>query len=233
MTLGIMQPYILPYIGYFQLVNACDKFVFYDSVQFIKKGWINRNNYSNGGEKRLFTIPLRGASQNKIISEIEIDIMQYQKWKEKFFKTINQEYRSAPYFEEVMGVITSIFAYDGKFIAELSIRSIIKVSDYLGLKVEFEISSKLPKSPLKSQSRVIEICKELKATKYINLIGGETLYSKSDFSRAGIELSFLHPKILSYDWLGKERLPGLSIIDVLMFNSREDVKHMIRSVKTG
>ncbi|MDR6194877.1 WbqC family protein [Siphonobacter sp. SORGH_AS_0500] len=99
MTLAIMQPYLFPYIGYFQLLNAVDKFVIYDDVAFINRGWINRNSILNNGKAQLFTVPLKEASQNKLIHEISIDTDQ--KWRDKLLKTIQQNYKKAPHFAAV------------------------------------------------------------------------------------------------------------------------------------
>ena len=60
-TLGIMQPYFLPYIGYWQLLSAVDQFVVYDNIKYTKKGWINRNRFLRDGTDAVFTIPLKGA----------------------------------------------------------------------------------------------------------------------------------------------------------------------------
>ena len=103
MKLAIMQPYIFPYIGYFQLIKAVDKFVLYDDVNFINRGWINRNRILVNGQDSMFTIPLKDASQNKLINEI--DVNWDNNWKGKFLKTIEQAYKKAPFYEKILPII--------------------------------------------------------------------------------------------------------------------------------
>src|SRR5690606_3799363 len=98
MKIAIMQPYLFPYLGYFQLINAVETFVFYDDVNFIKRGWINRNQILVDNKAALFTVPLKKASQNKLINEIDMAIDE--KWLSQFFKTIEQNYKNAPYFDD-------------------------------------------------------------------------------------------------------------------------------------
>ena len=134
-----MQPYIFPYIGYFQLINAVDKFVFYDDVNFIKRGWINRNKILVNKEEKLFTIPVLKASQNKLINEIEVEIDE--KWLQKFNTTLEQCYKKAPFFESTYQLIQDVFSTKHETIAELAIDTIVKISNHLELTTVFEESS--------------------------------------------------------------------------------------------
>lgn len=169
MKLGIMQPYFLPYIGYFQLIKAVDKYVIYDDVNYIKKGWINRNNILCNGQAHLFSISLRGASQNKLINEIEIsDDFS------KFRKMIELSYRKAPYFEEVFKLLNSIIDYPNKNLSLFLANSIKEICKYLSIDTEIIFSSEIEKNnDLKGQEKILEICKILQAKTYINAIGGQ------------------------------------------------------------
>ena len=223
MKVGIMQPYFLPYIGYWQLINAVDKYVIYDDVQFIKGGWINRNNILINGQKQLFNLLLLGASSNKLINEIIV-----QKNQTKLIRTIELNYKKAPMFQQVFPFFLQIMEHSDKNLAKFIGNSIVEISKYLFIETEFIYSSTLDKDNiLRAEDKVLDICKLLNATKYINAVGGVDLYSKESFSNNGIQLSFLEPKILPYEQLHSEFVPYLSIIDILMFNSQVKAKTML------
>ena len=223
MNLGIMQPYFMPYIGYFQLIKAVDKYVIYDDVNYIKGGWINRNNLLIGGEKRMFTITLKGASPNKLINEIEIgDSFQ------KLLKTLQTNYSKTPYFRQTMELMEQIILFPDRQLANFIANSLSQVTEYLGINTEFIISSQLPKNiSLKGKDKVIHICQLLQANSYFNAIGGQELYDKKEFLENGIELHFLKPVLSPYPQVSTEFVPGLSMIDVLMNNSKEEINSML------
>ena len=223
MKLGIMQPYFFPYIGYFQLIKAVDKYVIYDDVNYIKGGWINRNRILLNKQDFLLNINLRGASPFKKINEINIDNNR-----DKILKTIAQAYKKAPYYSEAYNLIEKIINYDSDNLAVFLTNSLIRISDYLGINTEFIISSDIEKNnELKGQEKVLSICKLLEATEYYNAIGGQELYSVSDFKEKGIDLHFLKVNPIEYAQFDNEFIPHLSIIDVLMFNSPEDINCML------
>ena len=166
MRVGIMQPYLFPYLGYYQLIKAVDTFVIYDDVNFIKQGWINRNRILLNGSEFMFNIILKGASSFKKINEIEISGNNH-----KLIATIEQAYRKAPYFTEVYPVITNILLNKETNLAKYLTDSILAIIGYLGINVSFFVSSEIHKDALmKGDDKVIYICKQLKATHYINAI---------------------------------------------------------------
>lgn len=231
MKIAIMQPYLFPYLGYFQLINAVDTFVFYDDVNFIKRGWINRNQILIGGEAVLFTLPLKKASQNKLINEIDMAIDE--KWSVQFFKTIEQNYKNAPYFIETFQLLKKVFGKKQTKISSLAIESVLQISKYLQLDTLFEISSiDYPTTiELLKAERLIAICKKNGSEHYVNPSGGKELYSKNTFNKEGITLSFIENELVSYRQFGNEFVKGLSMIDVLMFNSVEEVKNLLSNYK--
>ena len=232
MTLAIMQPYIFPYLGYFQLVQAVDKFVFYDDVNFIKQGWINRNNILLNGSPHLFTIPLEKQSPNNLINEVFINASLYKRWKEKFYKTLEQAYVKAPYYKPVLKLVKGTLETPASGIGDLAKNTVISICGYLGMETEFLWSSSVyQNNDLKSAARVLDICEKEKASRYINAIGGQDLYDKMEFKANGIELSFLKSELVSYPQFKKEFVPYLSIIDVLMFNNSEMVSGHLESYK--
>jgi len=226
-----MQPYIFPYIGYFQLIDAVDKFIFYDDVNFIKKGWINRNQILINDKAHLITIPLNKASQNIFIKDTLISYSE--NWVKKLLIKLDNNYRKAPYFKDVFPLIKNILEKKTETISDLAINSIKEVSSYLGLNTEFELSSEkyMDSTYLKKEFRLIGICKKNNATDYINPIGGKEIYAREDFMNKGLKLKFIEPQINEYKQFNSEFVRGLSIIDVLMFNSKEEVKNMLDKFK--
>jgi hypothetical protein len=225
MKLAIMQPYFFPYIGYYQLINAVDKFVLYDDVNYINRGWINRNNILVGNKACLFTIPLKNASQNRLIRDIELSD---NSWQGKFLKTLEQAYKKAPQFNHVFPLIRKNLESEATHIYQLTSLSLITVAEYLGLSAEFVDSSSIYNNHhLKAQQRILDICIREKTTHYINSIGGMELYSKNSFEQSGIKLNFIKTRDFSYQQFNKEFVPDLSMIDVLMFNAKDEIRKML------
>jgi hypothetical protein len=227
MKLAIMQPYIFPYIGYFQLINAVDKFVIYDDVNFINRGWINRNRILVNGKDSLFTIPLKDASQNKLINEI--DTNWDAAWKNKFLKTIEQSYKKAPFYKEGLEIIEKTFTIEELNTSSVIFNNLKVICEYLDIKTELVASSTIyQNTDLKAQERILYICLQEKANHYINPIGGLELYDKAYFESKNIKLNFIKAKPVVYSQFKNEFVPWLSMIDVLMFNSKEKIQEFLK-----
>lgn len=216
MKAAIMQPYVCPYLGYFQLVGAVDLFVFYDDVNYIRGGWINRNRIMSMGKEFLFTIPIVDASSYRLIKDTEIN------WKlkemAKIHTNIRHSYARSPYFKDVFPVVDELFAARHRTISEMAIGSVKKFSEYLGLQTKFKTSSE--EGYVKTEDRVqnlVNILEPEHADYYINPIGGQELYKKEDFEPHGITLNFI------------KGTGSLSIIDVCMQHSREEVREMLKN----
>lgn len=221
-----MQPYFVPYIGYWQLMNAVDKYVIYDDVNFIKGGWINRNRILINGKTNYFNIPMMGASPNKLINEVNVN--KDERLIRKNLRTIEGAYKRAPYYQVVYPIIERIFKTEKENIAEFIYESFQIINDYLGIETELIMSSTLNKEcSLKGEDKVLAICKELGATEYYNAIGGQKLYSFEDFRKHGIALKFVQTEKIVYEQFGEEFKPDLSIIDVMMFNSSTEIRKML------
>ena len=221
-----MQPYFFPYIGYFQLINAVDKFIILDDVNYIKKGWINRNRILLNGKDYLFTIPCEKISQNKLINEVEV--IKDEKAVNKFLKTINNAYSKAPYFSEVFELVEGVFKFDKVLISELAYGSITSVLNFLGIEKNIVFSSKnYSNSEFKKADRLIDICKMNNPDIFINSSGGKELYDKVEFNKNGIKIYFIKNIITPYNQFENNFIPGLSIIDVLMFNTKDEIKEML------
>jgi hypothetical protein len=225
MKIAVMQPYLFPYIGYFQLLNAVDKFVVFDDVNFIKKGWINRNNILVNRQKYLFTVPLKDASQNKLIKEVQI---ADDGWQEKFLKTVAQSYKKAGFFDETFALIEKIVRSGESFLAKLILQSLRLLKEALKINAGIVPSSEIYNNrELKAQDRILDICKQEKATEYVNPAGGTELYDRRFFSENGVKLFFLKTQPFSYRQFGDEFVPHLSIIDVLMFNGAAGTSELL------
>ena len=230
MRLAIMQPYFLPYIGYFQLMSAVDKFVLLDDVNFITRGWINRNRIAVNGEPYWLTLPLAKASQNRLINEIEL--VDDPLWKRKTLRTVELSYR-APHASEVLSLFSVILNEARGSLSAFLFRQLQQMAEYIGIKAQIEATSAIyPKEGRAGQDRIIDICRREGATSYANLPGGRDLYDPASFAAAGIELLFLDPNFpaLNLRHSGQEG-PFLSILDLVMLNSAATVRdavHMCR-----
>ncbi len=228
MVLGIMQPYLFPYIGYYQLVHAVDKFVVYDDVNFIKQGWINRNRILVNCSDHIFTVPLANQSSFQTISNTEINYKLFPQWKSKFMKTIAGSYSKAPNYTEAAGLIENMLSQNQATISQMAATTIVDIYRYLGLEKEFVLTSAIYKNDdLKAYERVIDICNKENASAYINPIGGQELYSKDIFSQAGLTLNFIRSNKVVYPQFNCEFVPWLSIIDLLMFLSKEQIREYL------
>jgi len=220
MKLGIMQPYFFPYIGYFQLMKAVNSFIIYDDVNYIKRGWVNRNRILIRGTDQFITLPLVKPSQNVLIKDILIHEPLYNK--SKLLKTINHSYQKAPFFHDVFPLLELILSGNHINLVEFIKFSIEIINDYLDIRTRIELSTSLKKNELASgQDKIIQICKIKNADVYVNPIGGINLYDQCVFAEHGIKLIFLQAKYIEYLQFNAPFKPNLSIIDVMMFNSRQ------------
>jgi hypothetical protein len=231
--LSVMQPYIFPYIGYFQLINATDMIVFYDDVTYIKGGWINRNRLVFSGNDNYFTIPLLNSSSYRLIKDIELHPSQYMLWKKKFFKSVQQNYSKAPHFQEVYNLIVDCLDGEYSSISDLAIHSVNSVFCFLEKKIEWTKSSETftHTKGLERADRIIQIAKELNCKEYINMIGGKDLYDKTFFKERGIDLFYIQPESITYRQFNNEFIPWLSVLDVLMFNDKKTVLNYFESFR--
>lgn len=222
-----MQPYLFPYLGYYQLVYHCDKFVFYDDVNYITRGFINRNNVLSGNSSQRFTIPVLKASQNKKINEHLFSI-DYK----KTLLMIHNLYSKAPNFQLIYDLVESIITQDNRQVAKITSDSVIKVFDYLGIDKKTYFSSNLNFERTKiASTNLMSICNVLKEKKYCNAIGGRDLYNKTDFLKQGITLSFLEMTPVEYKQNKNEFVANLSMIDILMWNSKDEVIELLKQYK--
>jgi hypothetical protein len=227
MKIAIMQPYFMPYIGYFQLIRAVDTFIIYDNIQYTKKGWINRNKYLFEDKAKLFTIPIKKDSDFLNIDQRELS-QEFENSKEKLLRLIKYSYKESPNFNIVYPLFESILNYNEKNLFKFIYNSILEVCHYLSIETDIIISSTLPiDHSLKSNNKVLAICNYMKATAYYNSIGGLELYNKEQFLNDGVKLSFIKTKQIKYAQFNNTFVPMLSMLDVMMFNSIEEIQLML------
>lgn len=195
MKVAIMQPYFLPYIGYFQLINYVDRFIIYDDVTFIKKGWINKNYIYFNKKEYGITVPLQKISQNKLIKNSFV--VEQGEWIDKMFKTLFYAYGKEKAFTIVNDQLISVLeGAPNKSISKLNFELIETICSMLNIQTEIVESSEIfNNNHLKGQERIIDICLNTGATEYINPIGGMELYSPDLFKANGIKLKFIESNI--------------------------------------
>lgn len=252
MKLAIMQPYIFPYIGYFQLINSVDKFIMYDIVQFVKKTWMTRNSIlDSSGNSRYFTIPVKHQSLGILISQTVIDDQKL--WQDVVLKQLFAVYRRAPFFDPVYNLVQEVLCVKTDMLSELNIYCIKKTTEYLGINTIIERQtadyysleralnnqedwnsvdfSEFPEYPEKKIKRILNICIRENADTYINPIGGLKLYPRAYFEKNNIDISFINSETIPYKQFNKDFTGNLSIIDVMMFNSPDQISEMLQQYK--
>lgn len=215
-----MQPYFFPYIGYFQLIAAVDLFIVYDNIKYTKKGWINRNRMLQNGKDMMFSLPLKHDSDKLDVCDRELaaDFSC-----DKLLNQIKGSYHRAPYFSQTFPLIEQTVRYHDTNLFRFLHHSIVRTCEHLGIATEIRVSSGVAiNHDLKNQDKVLALCAALGASTYVNAIGGRELYSKEMFKERGVELNFIQPKPFQYPQFGNEFVPWLSIVDVMMFNSKEE-----------
>jgi hypothetical protein len=221
-----MQPYFLPYIGYWQLLAAVENFVVYDNIQYTKKGWINRNRFLQNGKDALFTIPLKKDSD--LLDVVQRSLAESYD-RDKLLNQLEGSYRKAPFFKEVFPVVTSIVKVEQENLFEYIHQSIRAIAQFLDLKTPMIISSSIGiDHSLRGEDKVLAICRAMGANYYINTSGGQELYSKASFEEQGIQLQFIKTRPIAYRQYGDAFVENLSIVDVMMFNSKEAIGKMLQ-----
>lgn len=220
-----MQPYFLPYIGYWQLLAAVDRFVVYDNIQYAKKGWINRNRFLRNGADAFFTVPLKKGSDFLKVADRSIADDFDPK---TLLNPLAAAYRKAPFFGAAFPVIETIVAAAPRNLFEYLHHSLVATANYLEIQTPIVVSSTVAiDHGLKAERKVLAICQALGATRYVNAIGGRELYSAPAFAEQGIDLKFIESRPVTYRQYDNPFVPGLSIVDVMMFNSRDAVRGML------
>jgi len=227
MKVAIMQPYFFPYIGYFQLMASVDLFIMYDNIKYTKKGWINRNRMLQNGKDIMFSLPLKSDSDFLDVRDREL-VADFNR--EKWLNQIGGAYRRAPYFAQTFPLIEQVVRHEERNLFKFIRHSIVRTCEHLGIATEIRVSSDIPiDHDLKNQDKVLALCKAVGASTYVNAIGGMELYSRDEFWARGVELKFIKSKPFEYAQFDNEFVPWLSIIDVMMFNPKQQIIEYISS----
>lgn len=222
---AVMQPYFFPYIGYFQLMAEVDVFVVYDNIKYTKKGWINRNRILLNGKDSTFSLPLKKDSD---FLDVKDRVLSETFNREDLINKICGAYRRAPYFKDVFPLLKSIINYRDDNLFNYIFFSLKSIKEYLGLACDIKISSSINiDHSLKSQDKVLAFGNALGAKAYSNPPGGISLYSQDAFASHGMTLNFIQPNSIIYKQFDEPFVAWLSIIDVMMFNSSDEVLRLI------
>ena len=227
LALGIMQPYVFPYLGYFQLMAAVDRFVVYDDVAFIKQGWIISNILVDGVPHR-FTIPLHDPSSFRAINEPMVDGSGYAPFVRKFPRTIDRSYRHAAWFSPARALLADVLeGFEGS-VGRLAMRSLRAVARYVGIgTVIVESPHTYGNRRVKAQERGLDICAREGARTNVNAVGGRALHATAAFRERGIEFRFVQPRAVQHAQFGATFVPNLSVVNVLMFNAADRVRALL------
>lgn len=225
LRVAIMQPYFLPYIGYFQLMSAVDVFVIYDNIKYTKKGWINRNRFLLNGEPTEFALPLKKDSD---FLDVRDRRLAADFDSTKILNRFQAAYRKAPQFEAIFPQVEAILRHPESNLFDFIHHSVQWVARVLDLRTRLVVSSTLDiDHGLKGQDKVLAVCECLGARSYINAIGGQELYDGASFEARGMELRFIQSLPHEYRQFSGTFVPWLSILDVLMFNPVEEVRELL------
>lgn len=230
LKLGIMQPYFFPYLGYFQLMNSVDRWIVFDDIQFIDKGWINRNRILHPEpvkEWQFITLPLENRGQFDKICDITI--ASNEDWRAQILGKLTC-YRRAPYYKQTIDFLRDCFDTNETNLAKIVTSILIKTARHIQIDTPIDIQSKMNLTLGKVDHPghwALKISQVYGAKEYVNPYGGVEIFSTSEFTDAGIRLSFLKAGLIPYPQHGVKFIAGLSIIDVLMFNSLSQINILL------
>ncbi len=228
MKVAIHQPYFIPYIGYWQLIDSVDLFAIADNYNYIWHGWINRNRILDDNTIRYYGITVDHASQNRYICDHLLKPID----KDLKIRQLMGFYRKAPHLEEGLALMDRMLSFEGDNLADFLYESIRMVCEYLHIDTEIVRTSDYDQDPdLRFADRIYDYCRQMGADTYHNLIGGTRLYNFEEFEAQGLKLAFVEPLPMPYPQSSESFEFGLSIIDVIMQNSVEDIQPMLKSYR--
>lgn len=223
MNVAIMQPYFFPYIGYLQLMAAVDTFVFLDDVQYIERGWVNRNRIRLREKTHWLGCAVRAASRSLAINQREYLLQDERHGIPAVLAKLHSGYSRAPHYQEGMALLGELLAFPDANVARFNENLLRGLAQSLGLECSFCRSSELELSDgLRGEERIIDIAQRVGARRYINPIGGRPLYQSENFEAAGVELRFLRTQVEG-QVLG-DKQEQLSAIDWLMMRGCEGIQ---------
>lgn len=224
MIIAANQPYFLPYLSYWQMINASDIFFAGDNYAYIKRGWINRNRILYRDAPEFFGISVSKASSFSLISELHVANTDKRRKMNKLYEA----YHKAPYYEIGIQLMEEILDCKEVVLSEFLIASIKTICRYLEIDTPIRRTSELEgNDAFKREERIYDMCHRLGADTYLNPIGGKELYDAEAFARQGIKLRFINTDEITYRQFGDTFVEKLSILDVIMFNSKDEIREML------
>jgi hypothetical protein len=226
-----MQPYAFPYLGYYQLINYADQWVVFDDVQYITRGWINRNRIlhpESEKEWQYFTIPARKHNNKTLINAIEIN--HELQWKQELLGKLSFYRKKAPFYQEAVNLVEDCLDFDSDDLSPWLVSALEKTCEYLGIPFRYSIFSRSEIDVAKIEHAghwALEIADSMGANEYVNPPGGVSIFKEREFLDRGIELQFLRPKLNAYAQKRHSFVPGLSILDVIMWNEPDSIRLML------
>lgn len=231
MKLALHQPYFFPYIGYFTVLKNVDIYVHSDTMQYIRHGWINRNRIlSSNGEWKYIVVPIKKQDYTTKINEVQIDYNQ--NWQKKMLGQLENYRKTAPFFHETRELVCEVIEKKYDNIAELNINSVKCVLDYLHIKQDIYRLSELNIEDNKINEPDewgIAVSKAFaNVTEYWNAPGGKEFYDVDKYNQNDLKIAFVKSCLKEYPQKrGKEFVPGLSVLDVMMYNTPEEIRQML------
>lgn len=230
MKVAIMQPYFFPYLGYLSLLKHTDKFILFDTVQFIRHGWIERNRILKPDEGwQYIQVPLQKFSRETLIKDVKIN--NSTNWSDKIIAQLQHYKKKAPYYFQTIKLLKSIFENEYQDIVTLNHTALNTICNYLGINTPIEIFSKIDlfiEQVNAPDEWALNICKAVgNIDEYWNPPGGQSFFDKTKYDNADIKLKFHSINLIEYKQKDNKFEPGLSIIDVMMFNGAEEINLML------
>jgi hypothetical protein len=232
MKIGIMQPYFFPYMGYFSLIKYVDRFVFFDTPQYINHGWVNRNRVlKQNGSSGYITVPVQKCHRDIAIKDIRIS--KNFDWREKIYGQLTVYKRRAPYYNNVIEFLHTVLDKDyNHSLANLNIETIKSVCRYLEVETVFDVFSEMDvniSEVSQADEWALEITNAIGGNIYVNLPGGVSFFDREKYIKQNIELQFLQSKLPPYIQRIGHFEKGLSIIDVMMFCNKKEISDMLNA----
>ena len=223
-----MQPYFFPYIGYFDLIQQTDQWVVFDTPQYIRQGWVNRNRVLHPQQGwQYILVPVQRHQRETPIKDICIsEEGENCRWCERILGQLQHYRKEAPFFSTILEIVSDTLSCTERSLAQLNVQGLSRICAYLGIPFHCSILSEmdLALGPVEGPGDwAIRISEALGASEYINPPGGAHFHDPAKFEAAGIKLTIQVPVEFTYECDGYEFQPNLSIIDVLMWNSPETV----------
>jgi hypothetical protein len=234
MTLGLMQPYFFPYLGYFDLISRCDQWIVFDTAQYIRRGWVNRNRILHPTVSwQYITVPVNKHNRETPINEMETN--PYGEWAPRILGQLQHYRKKAPGYAVTVQLVEECLSSRETNLARLNVITLRKTCETLGISFHAHVLSEmnLTLGPVAGPSDwALRISEALKADDYINPPGGYQLYDPRTFAASGIKLTIQEPFQFDYKCPGYKFEPGLSVIDALMWNSPESIRGYLNHLKS-